>query len=237
MAAPVHCNNPPDSLLKSAKIVLVAVSVAIAVMLLVSCGGADDESTDTAGSTDPAAAVAAADRSDTTDVVAGLPGGSGARPDITPAGARTGNSNGQIEPVLDPLDIRGEIISEYSLVDGDCFNRFESLRAGRRLTVTSRIDCNEPHLAEVFHIFEVEAEHPAIYPGTDTVRNYALRVCYDEFEAFVGQSYELSMYEINVFIPTRTNFEHDVARYRGVHCWLHHIDDEQLLGSARDTAL
>ncbi len=223
-----------------AKGLLLAATAALAlgaVMLLASCGGNDDENTDAADSTDPAAAVAAADRAGTTDVVAGLPDGSGARPDNSPAGSRTGDSEGEIEPVLDPLDIRGEIISEFSLVDGDCFNRFESLRAGRRFTVTSRIDCNEPHLAEVFYTFEVEAEHPAVYPGTDAVRNYALRACYDQFEAFVGQIYELSMYEIDVFIPTRTNFEHDVARYRGVHCWLHHIDDEPLLGSARGTAL
>jgi len=72
------------------------------------------------------------------------------------------------------LDIPGEIISEYSLVEGDCFNRIEGLQAGRRLAITARTGCDEPHWAEVYHTFDLDAPHPAIYPGDDAVRGFAL---------------------------------------------------------------
>ncbi len=236
MATPGHRSslNLPGG---AAATVLPVALAALAVMLVAACGGNSDEGGG-AESTDPTEAVAAADPA-AADVAASLQDGGEADDDraSVEAEADGGGAGDQIEPVLDPLDIRGEIISEFSLTDGECFNRFESLRAGRRLTVTSRIDCAEPHLAEVYHTFEIEAEHPAVYPGTEAVRSYALTQCYEQFEAFVGQSYELSVYEIDVFTPTRTNFEHEVARYRGVHCWLHHTDDEPLLGSARGTAL
>ena len=88
----------------------------------------------------------------------------------------------------------------------------------------------------MYHTFELDAPFPAVYPGDDAVRGFALRVCYEQFESFVGESYELSVYEIGVFTPNRTNFEHDVARYRGVHCWLYNPDDEQAAGTAAATS-
>ena len=68
------------------------------------------------------------------------------------------------------------------------------------------------------------------------MRGFALRVCYERFEAFVGEAYELSVFEIGVFTPNRTNFEHEEARYRGVHCWLYHTDDLPLSETARGAA-
>ena len=188
--------------------------------------------------TDPAAAVAASGPTNTADVVAALEGGSGARPDTTfdPTANNDSDDGSTGLGPIDPLDIPGEIISEYSLVDGDCFNRFEGLQAGRRLAITARVDCDEPHWAEVYHTFDLDAPHPAVFPGDDAVRGFALRVCYEQFEAFVGEVYELSVYEIGVFTPNRTNFEHEVARYRGVHCWLYDANDEMVSGTARGTA-
>ena len=183
------------------------------------------------GVTDPAAAVAASGPTNTADVVAALVGGSGARPD----GGAESNDSGELGPI-DPLDVPGEIISEYSLREGDCFNRFEGLQTGRRLAITARTGCDDPHWGEVYHTFDLDAPHPAIYPGDEAVRGFALRVCYEQFEAFVGEVYELSVYDVGVFTPNRTNFEHEVARYRGVHCWLYDPDDESLSGTARGTA-
>jgi gamma-glutamylcyclotransferase (GGCT)/AIG2-like uncharacterized protein YtfP len=207
--------------------------VAAAVLLLAGCSGGPEDADE--GVTDPAAAVAASGPTNTADVVAALEGGSGARPDsAADAGGASGNP-GELGPI-DPLDIPGEIISEYSLVEGDCFNRFEGLQAGRRLAITARTGCDEPHWGEVYHTFDLDAPHPAVFPGDDAVRGFALRVCYEQFEAFVGEIYELSVYDIGVFTPNRTNFEHEVARYRGVHCWLYDPNDESVSGSARGTA-
>ena len=209
-------------------------AVAAAVLLAACTSGSEREDSEL---TDPAAAVAASGPTNTADVVAALEGGSGARPDTTFDGTADESADGStgLGPI-DPLDIPGEIISEYSLVSGDCFNRFEGLQAGRRLAITARVDCDEPHWAEVYHTFDLDAPHPAVFPGDDAVRGFALRVCYEQFEAFVGEVYELSVYEIGVFTPNRTNFEHEVARYRGVHCWLYDANDEMVSGTARGTA-
>ncbi len=202
-------------------------TVAVAVVL-VACAGGESEVIESE-LTDPAAAVAASGPPNTVDVVQPA-----SVPDVTGGDGNSDESTG-LEPI-DPLDIPGEIISEYSLADGDCFNRFEGLQAGRRLAITARVGCDEPHWAEVYHTFELDAPHPAVFPGEDAVRGFALRVCYEQFDAFVGEIYELSEYEIGVFTPNRTNFEHDVARYRGVHCFLHHADGDLVSGTAQGTA-
>ena len=213
---------------------LLGALAAVALLAACSSGPGNEDS----GLTDPAAAAAAAGPVNTADVVATLEGGSGARPDTTFDGTTDDGSSDTPAGLgpIDPLDIPGEIISEYSLVGGDCFNRLEGLQSGRRLAITARVDCDEPHWAEVYYTFELDAPHPAVYPGDDAVRGFALRACYEQFAAFVGEIYELSVYEIGVFTPNRTNFEHEVARYRGVHCWLHAGDDEQVSGTARGTA-
>ena len=205
--------------------------VAAGIALLAACSG--EPTSGEEEPTDPAAAVAASDPAGT-DVVAALTAGSGAGEDPgDPEGDGSGDAGSTELGPIDPLDIAGEIISEYSLVGGDCFNRLEGLQSGRRLAITARVGCDQAHWAEVYHTFELDAPHPAVYPGDDAVQGYALRLCYEQFEAFVGEAYELSVYEIGVFTPNRTNFEHDVARYRGVHCWLYHTDDLPLSDTAR----
>jgi len=209
---------------------------AVAIALLAACSGGSDHVVEEL--IDPAAAVAAADGAAAADVVAGQSADSGAGQDSEPS--ESDGAGAPDEPVelgpIDPLDIPGEIISEYSLVEGDCFNRLEGLQSGRRLAITARVGCDQSHWAEVYHTFELDAPHPAVYPGDDAVRGFARRVCYEQFEAFVGETYELSVFEIGVFTPTRTNFEHEQARYRGVHCWLYHTDDLPLSETARGTA-
>ena len=195
--------------------------------------GTDDRADAEPELTDPAAAVAAAESSDTQDVVAPT---SGAGSDQDESGADDGDPADTDLGSIDPRTIPGEIIAEYNLADGECFNRLEGLQSGRRVTITARVGCDEHHLSEVFHTFEIDAPHPSIYPGDDAMQSFALRTCYKQFEAFVGEIYELSVYEIGVFTPTRTNFEDDAARYRGVHCWLYDVDGEPLVGTAAGTA-
>ena len=211
------------------------VGVAAGLVLLTACSGGTERAVEEVF--DPAAAVAASDDAAATDVV-GLPAESGTGGD--PESDPTDESDSSDEPdelgPIDPLDIPGEIISEYSLVEGDCFNRLEGLQSGRRLAITARVGCDQDHWAEVYHTFDLDAAYPAVYPGDDAVRGFALRVCYEQFEAFVGEAYELSVFEIGVFTPNRTNFEHEEARYRGVHCWLYHTDDLPLSETARSAA-
>ena len=174
---------------------------------------------------DPAAAAAAASQPPG-DVAASQP----------EAGAAAAQGGDAEDAPVDPLSIQGEIIGDYNLNDGDCFNRIEDLRAGRKVVITARLDCDAPHTYEVFHTFDLDAPHPSTYPGDTAIYDYSRKLCYEQFEAFVGRIYELSVYEIGVFTPDRANFEHDVARYRRVHCWLYRSDLQQVRGSARGSA-
>ncbi len=205
----------------------VAVMVVALGWVTSACGISADDPFDEAP-IDPAAAVAASEVPPT-DVVGSTSSESAEDTEDTE------DSEEELEDT-NPLDIRGEILNEYHLSVGECFNRVEALQAGRRLTITARVDCAEPHFAQVYYFFEIDAPHPAIYPGDEAMRDFALQSCYAQFEAFVGSSYELSIYEIGVFTPNRTNFEHATARYRGVHCWLYHVHEDPLSGDAKATA-
>jgi hypothetical protein len=180
------------------------------------CGSGADESAGSSTPIDPAAAAAAQADAATT--------------------ATAPEADVDDIDLLDPTQIRGEPINQYDLVLGDCFDRVEGLRAGRKVVITSRIDCAEPHQYEVFHTLQYPATHPAIYPGDDAMTDYGLNACYQQFESFVGEIYELSVYGIGVFTPDRENFEHSVARYRGITCWLFRDDLESTAGSARGSA-
>ena len=139
--------------------------------------------------------------------------------------------------LFDATQIRGDPVNQYDLVFGDCFNRIEALRAGRKVVITSRLPCDDPHQYEVFHYTEYDAPHPAIFPGEDVMTDFGLQACYLEFEEFVGEIYERSVYEIGVFIPNRDNFEHSRARYRGITCWLYHDEFEETEGSAAGSGI
>jgi len=204
---------------------VLARTTALAVVLLLAgtataCGGDDDA--DVGDVLDPAAAAAATGQP-RDDAVA-------SDPDDEAISTTAPDTD---EAPLDPLTIQGEIIRDYNLENGDCFNRIEDLREGRKVVITARLDCGQPHVYEVFHTFDLDAPHPSIYPGDTAMRDYARRLCYEQFEAFVGEIYEKSVFEIGVFTPDRVSFEDDEARYRGVHCWLHRTDGEPVLGTAR----
>ena len=150
------------------------------------------------------------------------------------AATADGSSDGDDEvQQLDPTTIPGEIVDKYALAVDDCFDQLEDLRAGRPVTITTRLSCDEPHHYQVYARLTYPAPHPSTYPGEDFMTDYALRECYLAFPAWVGTTYELSELEIGVIVPTLENFENSQARYRGIHCWVEHVDGEALVGSMR----
>ena len=157
------------------------------------------------------------------------------RGDAATTATRQSSGDEEVD-LFDATQIRGEPVNQYDLVFGDCFNRIEALRAGRKVVITSRIDCTDAHQYEVFHMTQYPAPHPAIFPGEDVMTEFGLNACYLQFETFVGEIYELSTYDIGIFIPTRENFEHSRARYRGITCWLFIDDEEEIAGSAQFTS-
>jgi hypothetical protein len=61
---------------------------------------------------------------------------------------------------------------------------------------------------------------------------FATAECYDAFADFVGTIYELSALELGFLTPSRASFEHDVAQFRGVHCYVFREDGVEMTGSA-----
>lgn len=130
---------------------------------------------------------------------------------------------------LNPFDLRsGQCFSEWSWFD----SQFD-----RRINITAAIDCDEPHKREVFHEAEFPAPNGAPYPGETKMTEWSTDLCYNAFADFVGTDYELSIYGIDFIQPTRETFEHPVGRHRRVTCIIYHIDGEELVGSARRTAV
>ncbi len=151
----------------------------------------------------------------------------------TPRGATT--TTNTPEGPVDPRQIVGAVINQYSLVLGDCFNRIEELRNGRQETITSRVDCDTPHGFQIFHQLTYPAPHPSIYPGETVMRDFALESCYRQFALWVGNEYETSALDIGILTPTRINFENEVARYRGIHCWVERFDGDAMVANARQS--
>ena len=64
------------------------------------------------------------------------------------------------------------------------------------------------------------------------MQTFATSVCYDEFEDFIEEIYEISKLKLGFLTPNRTNFEDPKARFRGIHCYVYKQSGE-LIGTAR----
>ena len=64
------------------------------------------------------------------------------------------------------------------------------------------------------------------------MQTFATSVCYEEFENFVGEIYELSELELRFRLQTEQTLKTLKARFRGIHCYVFKNDGE-LIGTAR----
>ncbi|RMH75984.1 MAG: hypothetical protein D6683_10605 [Actinomyces sp.] len=203
---------------------LLVALVALASLVAGACGGGGDSAPSAPDAVrDPAAAAARA--AEDRDRLAADSSADGADATTTSVGH------------LDPATLPGIVVNKYDLHPGECFSQFDEVSEQGRSVVTTRVDCNQPHQAEVYALLQYPAPHPALFPGDEAIRQWAIVNCYDAFEPYVGAPYELSSLEIGVFVPTAENFEDAVARYRGVHCWVHRDDGGELDTSVRASGL
>lgn len=102
----------------------------------------------------------------------------------------------------------GEVFAEDLRV-GDCIDEdFDELFGETDdlvLTLTVR-PCDESHTGEVYH--EVELD-PGSFPGDSSVMDSAEDACFGQFEAWVGQSYDLSELDYTYFYPTEETWATD----------------------------
>lgn len=129
----------------------------------------------------------------------------------------------------------GIIVNQFLLTLDECFDRVEALSGGVETVVTTRLPCDEPHLAQIFARVKYPAEHPSFYPGDDIMEDYALATCYVYFEPWVGSLYETSDLEIRAITPPRDAFEDQ--GYRWIQCYVERGDGEPLTDSARGSGL
>jgi len=65
------------------------------------------------------------------------------------------------------------------------------------------IPCDEAHDAQVYALFEIDGDD---FPGDTEVVSQGETGCASRFEAFVGKSYEESIYYINTVRPTELSW-------------------------------
>lgn len=91
-----------------------------------------------------------------------------------------------------------------NLEEGDCVLRMqhvEDLEPGEAATgLVAAVPCAEPHLAEVFLIYEID---PDGYPDQETLDRAALDGCLPAFADYVGRSFERSRLDLNYYNPSK----------------------------------
>ena len=182
---------------------------------------------------DPAAAASAA-----LDERASQPASGPGSPTSTETGddSATEPDSSQDE-ARDPVVVAGTVINQYALDLDQCFDRIEDLLSGRTRIITTLLPCDSRHQFQIFGRLDYPAPHPSLYPGDDVMEDFALASCYLRFEDWADAPYETSELDISVLTPDRTNFEDEVARYRGIHCWVGRVDGEPLMGTARGSGI
>lgn len=129
----------------------------------------------------------------------------------------------------------GEPVNLHDLGTGACFNNYSWVRDDRLVEINTRVPCEGPHQNEIYLRTDHPARPGAPWPGDHEMEAYARAECYSSFAAFVGLIYELSELELGYLTPSRTDFEHETAVFRGIHCYVFHTDGDELVGTTRDS--
>ncbi|NNF55839.1 MAG: hypothetical protein HKN03_15535 [Acidimicrobiales bacterium] len=71
------------------------------------------------------------------------------------------------------------------------------------LTSVTKIDCNEPHEMEVYAVVNLEQTADEAWPGASAVEERAISMCLDRVEAFIGEDFMASPYDITYITPVQ----------------------------------
>jgi hypothetical protein len=118
----------------------------------------------------------------------------------------------------------GDETSVLDLDVGDCFTADTSV-----LDTVLVVDCADPHVYEVYHVFDHEAGDGDAFPGEGAIQEAAAAECEASFEPYVGLSYQDSQWYGTTVPPNESTWaEGD----REVLCLLHLEDESEVTGSA-----
>jgi hypothetical protein len=183
---------------------MLAAALGVVAIVSAACQSGDDPS----GGSGPGTAASAAVGASADAIPSGSSGGS--------AAASAGQSAGSV----------GEETSVFDLEEGDCFGA-----AGEQVETVGVVDCEEPHIYEVFALVEYESDDDE-YPGEEAVSAYADEQCEAEFEDFVGLDYESSRWFITSVTPSEETW---ADGDREIVCALNLEDESEVTGSAEDS--
>ncbi len=131
----------------------------------------------------------------------------------------------------------GEVVNLHDLEAGTCFNSYSWVQNDRQIAIDTRVPCLGPHQHEIYLRTAHPARPGAPWPGDREMEAYARAGCYAAFAGFVGIIFELSELELGYLTPSRTDFEHDRAVFRNIHCFVHRADGTELVGTAAGSRL
>jgi hypothetical protein len=152
-------------------------------------------------------------------------------PVATPRPARTAT------PTRSTPGIEGLPVDPDTLVVGDCFNRYAGLQNYQSIEIVTKRPCAQPHDGEIFFKSDFEGSVTAnTYPGKEKLTTDSIRVCYQNFPAFVGKPYETSTYQLGYFLPQQERWESTTGRYRALTCYVTaYAKGTKLTGTVRDS--
>ena len=128
----------------------------------------------------------------------------------------------------------GEQTSVFDLETGDCFGAAAGEVEGEEVETVTVVDCDSPHVFEVFGVFDHEADDDEPYPGDDGLLEYADGECQPLFEDYVGIDYQSSIYWITSVTPSQETW--DDGDDREIVCALKLGEEaEETTGSAEGT--
>ena len=171
-----------------------------------------------------------------------LTGSRGGSPANEAGDGRTGATTSIVEvrptqPDAEIPDWVGEVVNLHDLEAGTCFNSYSWVQDDRQIAIDTRVPCSGPHQHEIYLRTAHPARPGAPWPGDREMEAYARAECYAAFAGFVGLIFELSELELGYLTPSRTDFEHDRAVFRNIHCFVHRSDGTELVGTAAGSRL
>jgi hypothetical protein len=113
-------------------------------------------------------------------------------------------------------DADGEEAGVFTIQVGDCLNG----HVEGEVSTVERIDCAEPHDSEAYASVLLDDGE---YPGDDAVVEQADEACFDEFETFVGLSYDDSVLTFSYYYPTPESWD---SGDREVVCLILDVNDD-----------
>jgi hypothetical protein len=105
-------------------------------------------------------------------------------------------ATGQVTEVVEDADI-------FQLKVGDCYNNTDP--NAELIESLPIVPCSEPHLAEVYHAFDVPDGDT--FPGQAVIDAETEKCIGEPFTAFIGLPYQESVFSVLPFTPTAQSWE------------------------------